>query len=319
MSNGQQHEEARNALEALALDALDASERAAVMAHVASCPVCRFELTALETAAAQLTYAVRPVPMSDDARDRVKSRLMKRVSGGRGDTPRDNEVVTGRIPHHRPTAELEAELEAPGAKPFHILVPHAGAEPAHHEVRHFTAQRAWWLAAAATLVAAVSLASLYQVTKERDAATTAFQVASSDRSGSRQVLDSLRTRLADRDHIIANLTGPNVAVMTLASTGPNAPTARMFWNQSANAWTLVAHHLPTPAAGRTYQLWFVTTKQKISAGTFTAGANGDAMMQATYTLPKDAQLSALAVTDEPEAGSAQPTTTPVLLALASAR
>ena len=318
MSNGLRHEEARNALEALALDALDASERAAVMAHVAGCPVCRFELTALEAAAAQLTYAVRPVPMTDAARDRVKNRLMNRVSGGRLDTPRDSEVVAGRIPHHRPTAELEAELEAPGAKPFHILVPHAGSEPAHHEVRHFTAQRAWWLAAAATLVAAVSLASLYQVTQERDAATTAFQVASSDKSGNRQVLDSLRARVADRDRIIANLTGPNVAVMTLASAGPNAPTGRMFWNQSVNAWTFVAHNLPAPAAGRTYQLWLVTAKQKISAGTFVPGANGEAMMQATYALSKDA-LAAVAVTDEPEAGSPQPTTTPVLVAVSSAR
>jgi hypothetical protein len=318
MSNGIRHEDARNALEALALDALDASERAAVLAHVDGCSVCRYELTALENAAAQLSYAVRPVPMSDVARDRVKSRLMLRVSGGRSETPRDNAVVAGSIPHHRLTSELEAELEAPGAKPFHILVPHPGSELPHHEIVHFTAQRAWWLAAAASLVAAVSLASLYQVTNERDAATTAFKVVSADKSGSRQALDSLRTSLADRDRVIANLTGPNVAVMTLASAGPNAPSGRMFWNQSVNAWTFVAHNLPKPASGRTYQLWLVTAKQKISAGTFAPGANGDALMQATYALPKNA-LAAVAVTDEPEAGSAQPTTTPVLVAVASTR
>jgi anti-sigma-K factor RskA len=156
------------------------------------------------------------------------------------------------------------------------------------------------------------------VAQERDAAQTAFQAVSFDKSGSRQALDSLRANLADRDRVIANLTGPNVAVMTLASAGPNAPTARMFWNQSVNAWTFVAHNLPRPATGRTYQLWLVTTKQKISAGTFMPGANGDAMMRATYALPKDA-LAAVAVTDEPEAGSPQPTTTPVILGLASAR
>lgn len=318
MSNGLPHEEARNALEALALDALDASERAAVMAHVDGCAVCRYELTALENAAAQLTYAVRPVPMSVEQRDRVRGRLMSRVSGGRTDTPRDTAVVSGRAPYHRPTAELEAELEAHGEKSFHILIPNAGSEPAHHDIVRLTASRAWWLAAAASLVAIVSLASLYQVTKERDAVTSAYQVAASDRSASRQVLDSLRVNVASRDRVIANLTGPDVAVMTLASAGPNAPSGRMFWNQSVDAWTFVAHHLTKPAAGRTYQLWLVTAKQKISAGTFMPGANGDAMMQATYALPKNA-LAAVAVTDEPEAGSAQPTTTPVLIAVASAR
>jgi Anti-sigma-K factor rskA. len=316
MSNGLRHEDAWNALEAIALDALDASERGAVMAHVAGCSVCQGELAALENAAAQLAFAVRPVPMSDAARDRVKSRLMKRVSVGRSETPRDNEVGRGRTPRHRPTAELEAELEVPGEKPFHILVPDPDAPLAHPARMHVSSQRAWWLAAAASLIAAVSLASLYQVTRERDALTTAFQAVSLDKSGSRQAAESLRATLAARDRVIANLTGPNVAVMTLASTGPNAPSARMFWNQSANAWTLVAHRLPKPLPGRTYQLWFVTTKQKISAGTFTSGANGDAMMQATYALPSDAKLAALAVTDEPEAGSPQPTTTPVLLALA---
>jgi hypothetical protein len=43
------------------------------------------------------------------------------------------------------------------------------------------------------------------------------------------------------------------------------------------------------------------------------------MYQATYALPKDAQLAAVAVTDEPEAGSAQPTTTPVIISVASTR
>jgi len=318
MSNGTPHEEARIALEALALDALDASERAAVMTHVDGCAVCRYELTALENAAAQLTYAVRPVPMSDQQRFRVRGRLMSRVSGGRSDTPRNVAAVGGRSPGHRPTAELEAELEAHGEKPFHILIPNASSEPVHHDIVRLTASRAWWLAAAASLVAIVSLASLYQVTKERDAVTTAYQLAAGDRSASRQLLDSLRNGVASRDRVIANLTGPDVAVMTLASAGGTAPSARMFWNQSMNAWTFVAHNLPKPGAGRTYQLWLVTARQKISAGTFMPGANGDAMMQATYALPRNA-LAAVAVTDEPEAGSAQPTTTPLIVGLASAR
>lgn len=317
MSNGLRHEDARNALEALALDALDASERAAVIAHVDGCSVCRHELSALETTAAQLTYIMRAAPMSNAARDRVKSRLMNRVAERRSVAPRDSDSTAAR-PSQGATTEREGGRDTP-AKGLHILVPHPESAPAHQAVVRSNARGAWWFAAAATLVAAVSLASLYQVNEERGATASGLQAMSADNARSRRAVDSLRASLVERDRMIANLTGPDVAVMTLASTGPNAPSARMFWNQSANAWTLVAHHLPKPLPGRTYQLWFVTKNQKISAGTFASGANGDAVMQATYTLPKDAQLAALAVTDEPEAGSAQPTTTPVLLALASAR
>ena len=318
MSNGLPHEEARNALEALALDALDASERAAVLAHVDGCSVCRYELAALQDTAAKLTYLVRPAPMSAVARDRVKARLMSRVAAQGAAAHRDGDAVTARNSDPGQTSGKEGGRDT-SVKPLQILVPHPEFAVEHQAPVHFAARAVWWYAAAATIVAAVSLASLYKVNEERGAAATAFQVVSADNARNRGVVDSLRANIASRDRMITNLTGPDVAVMTLASTGPNPPSARMFWNQSANAWTLVVHHLPKPQPGRTYQLWFVMKNQKISAGTFASGANGDAVMQATYTLPKDAQLAALAVTDEPEAGSAQPTTTPVLLALASAR
>ena len=286
-SNGMAHEEAREALEALALDALGAPERAAVLAHVDGCAVCRHALAELEATASELAYVVRPVPMPDAQRDGMRERLVRRAAAERAD--------------------------AHGEKPFHILIPHTANEGVHHPT-HWTAGRAWWLALAASLVAVVSLGSLYQVTHERDAIAAAYQMA----VGDRVVADSLRASLTDRDHLIANLTGPQVAVVTLASSGARAPSARMFWDQSVDAWTFVAHNLPKPKTGRTYQLWLVTAKQKISAGTFMPGANGDAVVRATYALPKDA-LAAVAVTDEPEAGSAQPTTVPVIVGVKSTR
>lgn len=319
MSNGMAHEEAREALEALALDALSVPERAAVLAHVDGCAACRHELAALETSAAELAYAVRPVPMSEAQRDRVRGRLLRRAAAERTDAAHAPPalVLADRTPSHRSTTELASALDAHGEKPFHILIPHAASEGVHHHTR-FTAARAWWLATAASIVAAVSLASLYQVTHERDTIRAAYQLAAGDRSVGRSVVDSLRALVADRDQLVANLTGPQVAVMTLASYGTRAPSARMFWDQSVNAWTFVAHNMPKPKAGRTYQLWLVTSKLKISAGTFMPGDNGDAVVRATYALPKDA-LAAVAVTDEPAAGSLQPTTTPVLVAANSTR
>ena len=113
--------------------------------------------------------------------------------------------------------------------------------------------------------------------------------------------------------MIANLTGAQVAVMTLASQSPTSPTGRMFWDQAHDAWTFVAHRVPMPKSGRTYQLWLVTPSAKINAGTFMPKPNGEVMMRATYAMPKDS-LAAVAVTDEPMGGSPQPTTAPMMVA-----
>ena len=315
MSNGMSHEDARELLEVLALDALSAPERAAVLAHVDGCAACRHELAALEACAAELAYAVRPVPMSFAQRDRIRARLVSRAASERTDAAHS---TPERALSHRPTTELVAALDAHGEKPFHILIPQPASEGVLLHKSHWTAERAWWLALAACLVAAVSLGSLYQVVSERDSIANAYRLVSGDRFAGRSVADSLRTVVAERDQLIANLTGPQVAVMTLASSGARAPSARMFWDQSVNAWTFVAHNLPKPKLGRTYQLWLVSGKQKISAGTFTPGENGDAVVRATYALDRNA-LAAVAVTDEPESGSPQPTTVPIIAGANSTR
>jgi anti-sigma-K factor RskA len=140
-----------------------------------------------------------------------------------------------------------------------------------------------------------------------------LQVAQAERGARLAAMDSLRTTLEDKDRMIANLTGAQVAVMTLASQSPTSPTGRMFWDQARDAWTFVAHRVPMPKSGRTYQLWLVTPSAKINAGTFMPKPNGEVMMRATYALPKDS-LAAVAVTDEPMGGSLQPTTAPMMVA-----
>jgi hypothetical protein len=288
-NTGMAHEQARDALEALALDALDAEERVAVLAHVSGCDICEAEVALLQATAAKLAYVVTPVPMPDEQRHRVRARLLERVAADRAPASEPNPSINSRI-----------------------LMPQSGGTGPTN--RHWLESKASWMAMAATLVAAVSLASLYEVTKERDTLRVAYQFTSARVAQ----FDSLRAVAADRDRLIANLTGAQVAVVTLTSDGVRAPSARMFWDQSVNAWTFVAHNLPVPKEGRTYQLWLVTAKDKINAGTFAPDQNGHAVVRTTYALPKDA-LAAVAVTDEPSAGSPQPTTTPVIVGVNSTR
>ncbi|HZK79073.1 MAG TPA: anti-sigma factor, partial [Gemmatimonadaceae bacterium] len=58
--------------------------------------------------------------------------------------------------------------------------------------------------------------------------------------------------------------------------------------------------------GMTYQVWLVTDKAKISAGTFRPDSQGRTVMHANYALARDA-LRAVAITEEPEGGMPAPT------------
>ena len=172
-----------------------------------------------------------------------------------------------------------------------------------------------WMAMAAGLVAIVGMGGFLRASRERDAMRASLQAMQAERGARVAAMDSLRTTLEEKDRMIANLTGAQVAVMTLASQSPTSPTGRMFWDRAHDAWTFVAHQVPMPKSGRTYQLWLVTPTAKINAGTFMPKSNGEVMMQATYALAKDS-LAAVAVTDEPMGGSPQPTTAPMMVASA---
>lgn len=158
-----------------------------------------------------------------------------------------------------------------------------------------------WAAAAMVILA---LGALFLNTSR--ARTAAEVELSRIRSASDAEIARLRDSLAAQESTLAALIGPEVQVVELASTGPREPRGRMFWDRLAGRWTLIAHDLPTLGAGRTYQLWVITTAgERVSAGTFDP-VDGSAIVQATYALPRDA-LGAIAVTEEPAGGMPQPT------------
>ena len=123
----------------------------------------------------------------------------------------------------------------------------------------------------------------------------------------------LRDSVAARDRLIAELTGPSVAVVKLTATGATPPSALMFWDRARDRWTFIAHHLAAPADQHVYELWLIDRAgRKIGAGTFTPSGSGNALVRATYRLAADS-LSAIAVTLEPAGGVPQPTG-PIVLA-----
>lgn len=277
MTREMSHEEARESLEAAALDALDPPEREAVLAHATTCAQCRAELAELRDVAANLAFAAPAPPIDDVRRDHIRARLLARAA-----------------------AERTAEMP----------IPPAAASPLtttsfYRVINTLAWRRSEWLAAAASILLVVSVAVLAALMNEREHMRDALRAETASAAAGRSAADSLRGALAARDSLIAGLTGRDVAVMTLTATGARAPFARMFWDRATNRWTLVAHDMPRLPSGKTYQLWLVTASSKISAGTFEP-RNGDAVVRATYALPADS-LKAIAVTEEPAGGAPQPT------------
>jgi anti-sigma-K factor RskA len=266
------HDEAWPALGAAALDTLPDEERHAVLAHAATCAICRPELSALRETATELAHAAPLVPMTVHQRDRIRARLLARAGADRATDVRPGSAV--RLAR--------------------------------------TVRWSGWLAAAA-VAGLVVLTSLLLVSRSRHqrevAAARAGYMAALRRA------DSLSTRLADREQLVSALSGADVAVVELASTGAPAPRARMFWDRATNRWTFFAHDLPAPAVGKTYQLWLITPAARISAGTFVPQGR-ETLVRAEYPLARDS-LRAVAVTEEPAGGVPQPTGPIVLVGSAT--
>jgi anti-sigma-K factor RskA len=157
----------------------------------------------------------------------------------------------------------------------------------------------WALAAAAAIGFIVVTVQRSSVVRERDDVRAALAAESLR-------VVQLRDTLAERERMLLALAGSDVKVVDLVANN-RRPNARMFWAQATNTWTMFAHDMPAPQAGRIYQLWLITRDgQRISAGTFAPDQSGNAVVSAQYPLAPDA-LSTIAVTDEPAGGVPQPT------------
>ncbi|HEY7393685.1 MAG TPA: anti-sigma factor [Gemmatimonadaceae bacterium] len=305
MKSTMNHDEAFADLDALAFDLLDEAERNAIMAHIEGCDECRAELDRRRAMVADLAFAA---PLSNDTatggRSRIRERLMARAAAEQ--PPVHTAPVQTGAPSRAKRSGHGRQTTAP------ILLP----TQMPTLMRSRMQRNLPWMAAAASILFVVTLGLLGVTVRDRNAIKDALDAQKLASISASRAADSLGAVVAARDSIIAGLAGRDVTMMTLTSTAAQAPYARMFWDRTRNRWTFIAHNMPELKAGRTYQLWLVTAKAKISAGTFQP-KNGEAIVQATYALTDP--LAAIAVTEEPAGGVPQPTGAPVIAAAADTR
>ena len=122
----------------------------------------------------------------------------------------------------------------------------------------------------------------------------------------------LRDQMKKARETIRLVSAPGVVVVNLQGQGTGAGSAaRVFWDRNAATWQLYAANLPPLPPGKTYQLWLITGRSKISAGIFDPAAG---TASGSVVVPPGAgPVLAAAVTDEPMGGSPQPTGTILLL------
>jgi len=159
-------------------------------------------------------------------------------------------------------------------------------------------QPARWLLVAATVTLAVLSGLLLwqnsRLTRQRDELAEQARQQSQERIAKQQELNQI--------------TSADTRVITLSGGPIPQASAKLFWDTVRQEWMVYLDHLPSPPAGKDYQLWYITQDQhQISAAVFRPDAQGHGEVRTSVPPSVALHLVATAVTLEPKGGSTQPT------------
>src|SRR6185503_2407208 len=261
------HQEYEELLTLRALDALDAADRPRLDEHLETCSACRLELAELRDAAGLLAHASTPAEPSANVRARILDEVRK---------------------------EAKPAVAASTVAPFRAR-PAASVWP--NLLR---------LAAAIAFVALlIGVIALWR----RDVRSRQELARLSQQFNQQQTeLSRDREVLARQREALALMNSPAMKKMELAGMQV-AQTARatFLYDRETGRAMLMTNGLPAAPAGMAYEVWFIPKGHSPMPGkTFTVDAAGHAMMM--DQMPPEAMESAvIAITLEPEKGSASPT------------
>ena len=165
-----------------------------------------------------------------------------------------------------------------------------------------------WVAMAASLLAAVALGGYAAAMRGRVASLEeSLREAARQASLSERQIADLRRISMDAQFQMAVLAAPDLQRIDLSGQTPAPRSAgRAFWSRSRGL-VFTASNLPALPAGRTYQLWVLTSQPApINAGLFKPDASGRATTM-VETPPDIPQPVGMAVTIEPDGGVPLPT------------
>lgn len=161
----------------------------------------------------------------------------------------------------------------------------------------------WW--ASALAIVGLGLVAVYLALGNREYEETAARL--------RTTLHEQTARIETLTEAFAILSGPNTTEASFGGAQPQPPQGKVFVNPRRGV-LLIASNLPRTAADKIYEMWLIPKGAKpIPAGLFQSQEDGRAMHIQPGAV-NVASTAAVAVTLEEQAGAAQPTTTPLIVA-----
>jgi anti-sigma-K factor RskA len=160
-----------------------------------------------------------------------------------------------------------------------------------------------WAAAAATVVVITLLLRQNTDLRQRVAALEANSTGQ-------------QKQLLQAEELIATLTSADAVHFTLVAgkTSPQ-PQGKAIYLRSTGTLVFLASNMPELPPQKTYELWLIPTSgAPIPAGLFRPDTHGSAAL-IKPPLPTGVEAKTFAITVEPGAGSAAPTSTPIMIGI----
>ncbi len=205
-------------------------------------------------------------------------------------------------------AQAVPQVEPPAPLRIRVLTSVTGMRPASPSRMRSASVVMPWLAAAASMVAAVALGGYAVAMRGRVSSLERRLQEAVQRAAvtERQIAD-LRRTAAEAQSQMTVLAAPDLQRIDLSGqTAAPQSAGRAFWSRSRGLM-FTASNLPALPTGTTYQLWVLTRQPApISAGLFRPdpGGNVRTMFETPIDLP---QPIGMAVTIEPGGGVPLPT------------
>lgn len=291
---------------AYALDALSEDERAEFEAHLAVCEACREEVAEMQATLGDVGSAFEEAPPAG-----LKNRVLAQIDQTPQDAPLEPRAPSADAEGSSellafptepepgspalPGDDVASDDEVSGPRVSGPRAPgHPGSEPrSDGPADELAARRAsppWWngmLATAAAIVAVLVVG-------------VSLLVANLN-----QRIDELETATSDMAEMLA---APDA--QSLAAEGPDGSFARVVLSASRGEAMFLADGMDPAPHEHTYELWVIDDEGAHSAGLFDVDETG----RVTQLMSGDMErAAAIGVTVEPEGGSPQPTTEPVML------
>jgi anti-sigma-K factor RskA len=162
-----------------------------------------------------------------------------------------------------------------------------------------------WGALAASLIAAAALGAALVSARGRVAGLR------QELANREEILVRRLRVLSEREATLNAILEPGVQMFQLTASGDPEPGIQLFWNRQRNTAVIHGFRLKPVPAGRAYQLWFIRDGKPVPSVTFKPEPDGYAKAR-EVDVPSEGNVSAAAITVEPEGGSPQPTS-PILL------